>query len=127
MAGFKDYLTICNPAPSELLAKVALAHRHELAERNRRIVLDNLDEADRFFARHRDVFDWHRPQAGPVAFVRLRAAGAQDFCDRVVREASVLLLPSTVFEAGDEHVRFGFGRKDFAEGLAALGRWLGAS
>ena len=127
MAGFKDYLTICNPAPSELLARIALAHRHELAERNRRIVLDNLAAADRFFARHRDVFGWRRPSAGPVAFVRLLTAGAQAFCDRAVREASVLLLPSTVFEAGDEHVRFGFGRKDFAEGLAALGGWLGDS
>lgn len=123
-AGFKDYLTICNSAPSELLARVALKHRETLAARNRRIVLENLQSADRFFARHGDRFRWRRPDAGPVAFVGVRGGGAEAFCRRVVEEAGVLLLPSTVFDAGDAHARFGLGRRSFAEALAALEDWL---
>lgn len=124
LAAFKDYLTICNSAPSELLARVALKHRQALADRNRRIVLDNLSRADGFFGRHEDRFVWHRPHAGPVAFVRLRNGGAEAFCERVVEQAGVLLLPSTVFDAGDSHLRFGFGRRSFPEALAALEGWL---
>jgi hypothetical protein len=30
----------------------------------------------------------------------------------------VLLLPSSAFDYGDEHVRMGFGRANFAEALA---------
>jgi hypothetical protein len=35
-----------------------------------------------------------------------------------------MLLPSTVFEWGDSHVRFGFGRTSLKEALAALERYL---
>jgi hypothetical protein len=31
-----------------------------------------------------------------------------------------LLLPSTIYDAGDEHVRFGYGRVDLPEALSAL-------
>ena len=63
--------------------------------------------------------------AGSICFARLDAEeGALAFCRRLVEEAGVVLLPSTVFDYGDAHVRFGLGRAAFGEGLQALAAWL---
>jgi len=124
MAGFKDYLTICNSAPSEFLAEVALTHGETLLERVRKICAANLDRLDAFFARHNSLFEWRRPRAGTTAFPRYLGGSSEAFCARLVQEAGVLLLPSTLFEAGDERIRFGYGRTDLPEALAALDAYL---
>lgn len=120
MAEFKDYVTICNGAPSEFLAKLALRHRGALLERIRRIVLPNLELLDSFFARWPETFDWQRPQAGTTAFPRYLRGSAERFCDDLARNAGVLLLPSTAFDAGDDRIRFGYARANLPEALAAL-------
>ena len=51
---------------------------------------------------------------------------AEAFCTRVLRDTGVLLLPSTVYQFGDEHFRMGLGREDFENGLAALDAHLAA-
>jgi aspartate/methionine/tyrosine aminotransferase len=121
---WKDYTTICASAPSEALAQIALQVGDLLAERNRRIILENLALAESFFARWRSVFRWNRPQAGSVALVGLRAGSAQRFCDRLVAEQGVLLLPSTGLGFGDSHLRFGFGRRSFPDALEQLDCYL---
>jgi aspartate/methionine/tyrosine aminotransferase len=124
LLGWKDYTTICASAPAEALAEVALRVGDQLAARSRQIVLDNLALAGPFFARWPAVFRWNRPQAGSVALVGLRGRSAQGFCDRLVAEQGVLLLPSTGLGFGDGHVRFGFGRLGFPEALEQLDRYL---
>jgi aspartate/methionine/tyrosine aminotransferase len=66
------------------------------------------------------VFAWRDPLAGPVAFVRLRNGAAAVFCERMVDLGGVLLVPSTLFDFGDDHTRWGLGRRNFPAGLAAL-------
>lgn len=61
LATFKDYTTICNSAPSEFLATLALRQAGTVMEQNRQIIRANLDRLDDFFASHRDLFDWKRP------------------------------------------------------------------
>jgi len=117
IAAFKDYTTICNSAPSEFLAAVALEHRDLLLARNLAIVRENLAILDDFFARHADLFLWSRPTAGSTGFVRLREGSVEAFCREAIEAAGVLLLPSTVYEAGDAHFRIGFGRADMAASL----------
>jgi aspartate/methionine/tyrosine aminotransferase len=122
--GWKDYTTICASAPSEVLAEIALRVADVLTERSRTIVRENLSVAESFFARWRAVFRWNRPRAGSVALVGLRGRSARAFCDRLVAEQGVLLLPSTGLGFGDGHVRFGFGRLNFPDGLEQLDRYL---
>lgn len=123
MAQLKDYTTICNAAPSEALATVALRHRAVLVDRAVSLLQENLDHLDAFFARHEDLFDWQRPIAGPIAFPGLvgeaAVMGADAFCERLVQEAGVLLLPGTVYDVLG-HVRVGFGRRNLPEALARL-------
>lgn len=124
MAALKDYLSICNGAPSEFLAEIALRHNATLIARVRDITMRNLDVLDEFFARRSDWFDWVRPRAGTTAFPRYLRGSSEAFCARAVDDANVLLLPSMLFDAGDEHVRFGYGRADLPEAIAALDRFI---
>ncbi|MGA2111086.1 MAG: aminotransferase class I/II-fold pyridoxal phosphate-dependent enzyme [Anaerolineales bacterium] len=120
MARLKDYTTICNSAPSEFLAEVALRHRPDLVRRNLDIIAANLSVLDEFFARHPDRFSWVRPRAGPIAFPRLLGEEVGIFCDRLAADAGVLLLPGTVYGDRDNHFRIGFGRKNLPEAVARL-------
>jgi aspartate/methionine/tyrosine aminotransferase len=120
MAGFKDYLTICNSAPSEFLATVALRHGDALLDRVRDITTRNLDLLDGFFGRRDTLFEWDRPHAGTTAFPRYLGGSAESLCDDMVRRAGVLLLPSTAFDAGDERVRVGYGRNNLPDALSAF-------
>ena len=122
--GWKDYTTICASAPSEALAQVALRAADALAGRSLEVIKGNLALVDPFFARWPAVFRWNRPQAGSVALVGLRGRSAREFSDRLVAEQGVLLLPSTGLGFGDGHVRFGFGRRSFPDGLEQLDRYL---
>ena len=126
-AAFKDYTSICSSAPSEFLATVALRVRDRLVERNLAIVASNLRLLDRFFAEHRAKLEWVRPRAGSVAFPRLVAGtGSERFCEDLVRDKGVLLMPSAKFGYGDAHFRIGFGRRNMPEALAVLDEYLRA-
>ena len=126
MAQLKDYTTICNAAPSELLAEIGLRHRERLASRNVGILAANLALLDAFFARQREHMRWVRPKAGAIAFPRLVTGDVDDFCDALVREASVLLLPGTVYDDPGNHFRIGFGRTNMPEGLNRLEEFMRA-
>ena len=120
MAVLKDYTTICNSAPSEFLAELALRHREKLVARNLAIISGNLALLDQFFASHADRFSWQRPQAGAIGFPRLIGEDVEDFCQDLVEKAGVLLLPGTLYDDPGNHFRIGFGRKNFPDALA---RW----
>ena len=120
----KHYTTICASAPSELLCTVALRNRGRLAERNRRIVLTNLPLLDAFLGRQAERFSWTRPTASPIGFVRVHGTDdATGFCEDVVRDTGVLLLPGSVYDEPG-HVRVGYGRANMPAVLARLERWL---
>jgi aspartate/methionine/tyrosine aminotransferase len=125
MAALKDYTTICNSAPSEFLAQVAIRHHKILAERNLAIIKNNLSIMDNFFRHHADLFTWVRPQAGSMAFPRYLNGDVESFCDELVRKAGVLLLPGSVYDDTYNHFRLGLGRKNLPEAVARLEDFLG--
>jgi aspartate/methionine/tyrosine aminotransferase len=123
-AAFKDYTTICSSAPGEFLAALALRHAESIAARNLKIILDNLQLLDRFFAAHTGLFDWQRPRAGSIAFPRLLRGTVDAFCADLLEQAGVLLLPGTLYEPGSAAFRIGFGRRNLPEALAGLDEYL---
>jgi aspartate/methionine/tyrosine aminotransferase len=124
MSTFKDYLTICNSAPSEYLAAIAVRNTSALIERNTSIVRNNLAILDPFFERHQEILAWRRPAAGTVAFPRLKHGGAARFCAEVLERTGVLLLPSTLLDHGNEHFRIGLGRRNLPEVLKIFENYL---
>jgi aspartate/methionine/tyrosine aminotransferase len=126
MAALKDYTTICNSAPSEFLAEVALRHRHEIVRRNIGIITGNLAVLDDFFSRHEERFAWIRPKAGTVAFPRMVGEEVESFCHDLVTSAGVLLLPGSLFDDRGNHFRIGFGRKSLPQAVARVEEYLGS-
>lgn len=124
MASLKDYTTICNSAPSEFLAEVAMRNRQRLIERNFGIIQQNLSILDDFFARHAGLFSWVRPRAGSMAFPRFLGGDVDEFCDRLVKKAGVLLLPGSVYDDTDAHFRLGLGRRNLPQAVERLDEFL---
>jgi aspartate/methionine/tyrosine aminotransferase len=126
MERMKHYLSICNSGPSERIAKIALRNRDRLLARNCAIVDENLPKWDAFFARHRDLFDWQRPDGSCMAFPRYKGAeGVEAFASRLVEESGVLVLPSTIYSSAlgptpRNRFRLGYGRIGLDEGLSAM-------
>lgn len=124
MSHLKDYTTICNSAPSEFLAELALRHREQLAARSVSIIRSNLALLDGFFERYADRFTWVKPKAGSIAFPHLNGADVDAFCHDLVTRAGVLLLPGSVYGDEGNHFRLGFGRRNMPEALGALEGFL---
>ena len=124
MAAAKDYTTICNAAPSEYLAALALRHRSRLAGRSLAIIKDNLAVVEAFLARHASRFSCVLPRAGSMAFPRYLAGDVETFCDTLVRETGVLLLPGSVYDDDGNHFRLGLGRLNLPEAMARLEQFL---
>ncbi len=73
---------------------------------------------DIFFSKHADKFIWFKPKAGPIAFIKINLdQNIEDFCEDVVNKKSVMLMPSTKFDYGTNHLRIGFGRANMPEAL----------
>lgn len=124
LGAFKDYTTICNSAPSEFLAALALRHADRIVERNLDIIRSNLDRLDLFFGAHEELFTWHRPRAGSIALVKLLRGHADKFCADLVGKKGILLAPGTLFGAGNNWFRIGFGRNNLPKVLENLDEYI---
>lgn len=130
MERMKHYLSICNSAPSERLAIIALENRDQIIARNCAIIDENLPKWDEFFANHTDLFDWERPDGSCMGFPRYCGAdGVEVFTRSLVEESGVLLLPSTIYRSHvgpniSDRFRLGYGRRGLDEGLAAMSEHL---
>jgi aspartate/methionine/tyrosine aminotransferase len=120
----KHYTTICASAPSEFLTAVAFRHRQKFIDRNLRIVSHNLKLLGEFFGRHNNLFEWTAPNAATIGFTRFKPQrDVLEWCENLVRDAGVLLLPGTVYDE-PRHIRFGYGRKNMPESLEQFEAYL---
>ena len=125
MAEFKDYTTICGSAPSEILSIIALRAKEKIIASHLMRIKRNLSLFDDFFNEFKDMFEWIRPKAGTVGFPKLKTgAGTPEFCQKAVREANIMILPSTVYDYGNKHFRLGFGRENMPEALEKFREYL---
>lgn len=130
MGRMKHYLSICNAAPSEHLAVIALKARDAILERHRALLRTNLVATEAFMAEHSGHFEWRRPEGGCVAYPRyLGAEGVETLCERLVAEEGLVLLPASIFRsaltnAPSDHFRIGFGRRHTTAGLNVMSCWL---
>lgn len=117
VAMLKEYTTICNAAPSEFLAGVALRNRPAILARNLQIIQSNLSLYDAFFEKYADLFSWYKPNAGPIAFVKMHFdADDMRFAKQALKKNGILLLPGGIYDYGG-YFRIGFGRLKIPEAL----------
>jgi len=122
----KDYTTICGSGPSEILAIIALRHGDAMLARAWNLARAHRQHLESFCGEFSDLFEWAPDSAtGLMTFVVLRGwaanMGAQRFADWCVQVSSCVMVPSDCFDMPDPPaVRFGLGRRNFPEALAAL-------
>ena len=122
---FKDYTTICNSAPSEILGIIALQNKEQILRRNLEIIRTNIARANQFFSEHSSHFSWFSPKAGSVAFPQWLGPGSVEmFCQGVLDQQGVMLVPGSIFEFPGNHFRIGLGRINFPEAVEKVGDYL---
>jgi aspartate/methionine/tyrosine aminotransferase len=117
VAVLKDYTTICNSAPSEVLALIGLRAADRVLARSRSIIDANLPVLGDFMLRNSAHLTWSPPLAGSVAFPRfVRDIDAEAAAERLIEKTGVVIVPGARFQYDRPYFRVGYGRTDM--GLA---------
>ncbi len=121
ISALKDYTTICNSAPSEILALIALRARDRILARAHTIIKTNLPILTEFMRRHAAYVVWSPPHAGSVCFPRFVSdVDAERAAERLVEQTGVLIVPGARFEFDPAHFRVGYGRIDMPTALELI-------
>jgi aspartate/methionine/tyrosine aminotransferase len=126
----KHYTSICNSAPSEVLARIALKARARILARNLDIICGNLPRFEAFFAQFPDLFAWRPPDGGCVCFPRYTGPdGVEAFCAALVEEAGIVTLPASIYRSEltptpTDRFRIGVGRANPQPALDDFAAWL---
>jgi aspartate/methionine/tyrosine aminotransferase len=122
---FKDYLSICNSAPSEILGTITLNNKDRFVMPNIIKIKQNIQLFKQFSDRNKDFLEFYEPISGSTSFTRLKIKeSTMNFSERLVKETGIMLLPSETFEYGTKHVRIGFGRENLPEILSAFEEYI---
>ncbi len=123
---YKDYTTICNSAPSEVLAIMALYASERILSRNVNMIQVNTDLSRKTFEKFPNLVRWIAPSAGSVAFPAW--TGNQNLAllvEKWVNERGLMVVPGEYFLVANDHFRVGLGRENYPESLGVLADILG--
>ncbi|MDD2294223.1 MAG: aminotransferase class I/II-fold pyridoxal phosphate-dependent enzyme [Bacteroidales bacterium] len=118
---FKDYLSMCNSAASEILATIALHHKEHFIEPNIVKIRSNLALFADYVSGSNIFQPFVPPRAGSVAFVPIQYDGTSlQFSDMLVEKSGIMTVPAEMFDCVGKYLRIGFGRENLQEVLAVL-------
>ena len=126
----KQYLSICNSMPGEVLTTLALNARTPILERVMKRSRRQLTTLTEFLAKYPHLFSLSVPKAGVLAFPRYTGVqGAEAFATQLAEETGVMVIPSVAYGSAlspvsDEFLRIGFGRENLDEALGEMGKWM---
>ncbi len=122
---YRYYTTEMTNTPCQWLATRAMQQQEKILNRNRALILANLDRLEAFVETHNGLLKLTRPKAGTMAVVEQRTdLTSSEFCERVLNEEQVFLIPGKLLGMSDRLLRFGLGMSDFEQGLERLDRFM---
>lgn len=125
VGSYKLYTSICNSAPSEILALIALREKEKILKRNREIMLSNLKILKSFMNQHQKLLSWSPPQSGTMAVLKLLLpVPIEKFMEELVEKMGVLIMPGPVFDLQGNYFRIGFGKKNMIQALDRFEQFL---
>ncbi|NNF99146.1 MAG: aminotransferase class I/II-fold pyridoxal phosphate-dependent enzyme [Desulfobacteraceae bacterium] len=121
----RDYTTICGSAPGEILSIIALHSRDRILGDQLSRVRKNAGLVASFVSGFDQFLQLSPAMGGSICFPRvLSHTDTTRFCKDLVEETGIMLVPSSLFDYGDRHVRIGFGREDLPQVLDRFGAYL---
>lgn len=125
IVAYKDYLTICNSAPSEILSVIALNHKENFVNPNLKKITQNIKFFTDFAKKHQSIIDFIPPKAGSTGFIKLNIPETTfEFSENMVKKTGIMTVPSEMFDFGSKHIRIGFGRENFPQVLEIFDSYL---
>ena len=125
VVAFKDYLSICNSAPSEVLSIIALNNINKFLLPNIEKIKKNVLLFKKFAEDHEVISSFIPPKAGSISFVKLNIENSSlDFTDRLLQETGIMAVPAEMFDHPGKYIRVGFGRRNLHEILVTLDDYL---
>ncbi len=125
VVAFKDYLSICNSATSEVLSLIALNHIEEFLTPNLKKITNNVALFREFTERNEIIDSFIPPKAGSTAFVKLNLdTSTLDFSNKLVEKTGIMTLPAEMFDYKGKYIRVGFGRKNLGTVLNEFEKYL---
>lgn len=116
--------TACPARSSEIQAIMTLRASDIILQEKMRIIHHNLTLLDQFIEDYSDLFEWVRPTAGAVAFVKFKGPLTSEQLGQQLAESGISIKPAYVFMAntkGYEHYfRIGYGEQNMPQALSAL-------
>ncbi|MEZ6124250.1 MAG: aminotransferase class I/II-fold pyridoxal phosphate-dependent enzyme [Planctomycetaceae bacterium] len=124
---YRYYTTEMTNTPCQMLAAAALRKSNDILSRNRGVILSNLEVLTTFCSRYEQQLLLHPPQAGATVLIEQKTGwSSTEFCERLLDDQRVFLVPGASMRMSDRLLRIGLGRSDFADGLERLGRFVSA-
>ena len=125
VVSYKDYLSICNSATSELLTIIALNNMDKFLQPNLIKIKQNIELFKEFVENNPIISSFVPPKAGSTSFVKLNIEDSSlDFSNELVKKTGIMTVPAEMFEHHGKYIRVGFGRKNLAEVLDHFGDYL---
>ncbi len=125
VVAFKDYLSICNSTPSEILSIIALNNIDKFLLPNIEKIRKNVLIFKKFAANHNVISSFIPPKAGSTSFVKLNVENSSlDFSTQLVEKTGIMTVPAEMFEQPGKYIRVGFGRNSFSEVLDIFDNYL---
>ena len=114
----------CPSRASEIQAIMTLRASDIILQEKLSIIRHNLSLLDQFFADYADLFEWVRPNAGAIAFVKFKGPLTSDELGIQLAESGISIKPAYVFmtdvKGYEDYFRIGYGERNMPKALSAL-------
>lgn len=116
--------TACPSRASEIQAIMTLRASDIIVEQKLKTIKQNLVLLDQFFEDYCDLFEWVRPNAGAIGFVKFKGPLTADELGQQLAESGISIKPAYVFTGDNtsyvDYFRIGFGEVVMPKALKAL-------
>lgn len=116
--------TACAGRASEIQAIMTLRASDIILDQRLKIIKQNLVLLDQFFEDYSDLFEWVRPNAGAIGFVKFKGPLTADELGEQLAKSGISIKPAYVFTGDNtsylDYFRIGFGEVVMPEALKAL-------
>ncbi len=116
--------TACPSRASEIQALMTLRDSASIVADRLQIIRRNLALLDNFFELYSELFEWVRPQAGAIAFVKFKGPLSAAELGSQLAQSGISIKPAYVFTGNtsshQQYFRIGFGEAAMPRALDAL-------